>query len=221
MRHDIRHAERCFQLEGKCVSSEAVLVEAGHRPLRTEEQQAAELVVGDDVAVERDGTLRLGRVVAFDDSTRVALRTSLHGIPVEVRRVGMEVEFGDGSRVVDAAHVQAAGWHCPVCLRTSPHGVPRERPCPRCLRRFRAGFDRWRETALARRRLRRRLARLTSEPAPFAPRRYPAYREAEAQLDDELPELPVAHVGAEPPVEAADHLGGAVIVGQKRRLAAV
>src|SRR4051794_3398059 len=142
------------------------------------------VVVGDQVSVEEDGLLTIGRITAFDESTRVGLRTNFQGIPVEVRRVGLEVEFGEERRIVDAAHVQAAGWRCPVCLRTSPHGLPRERPCPRCLRRFRSGFDRWREAAVARRRLRRRLARLTSEPAPFTPRRYPAYREAETQLAD-------------------------------------
>src|SRR3954451_21034183 len=149
--------------------------------------QAARLslgvVVGDDVTVEEDGVMRVGRVVAFDESTRVGLRTSLHGIPVEVRRVGLDVEFPDGQRIVDAADVQACGWRCPVCLRTSAHGLPRTRPCPRCLRRFRAGYDRWRETALERGRLRRRLARLASEGGtPFTPRRYPAFREREATL---------------------------------------
>jgi hypothetical protein len=142
------------------------------------------VVVGDDVTVEEQGALRVGRVVAFDESTRVGLRTSLHGIPVEVRRVGLEVEFpGEERRTVDAADVQACGWRCPVCLRTSPHGLPRTRPCPRCLRRFRAGYERWRDAALERGRLRRRLARLSSEGgAPFTPRRYPAFREREAVL---------------------------------------
>ena len=80
-------------------------------------------------------------MAAFDESTRVGLRTSLNGIPVEVRRVGLEVEFPDGEvRTIDAAHAQAAGWRCPVCLRTSPHGLPRTRPCPRCLRRFRGAL---------------------------------------------------------------------------------
>jgi hypothetical protein len=142
------------------------------------------VVVGDQVSIDEDGVLSVGKVTAFDESTRVGLRTNFQGIPVEVRRVGLEVEQGGERRIVDAAHVQAAGWRCPVCLRTSPHGLPRERPCPRCLRRFRTGFDRWKDAAKSRRRLRRRLSRLTSEPAPFAPRRYPAYREVEAQLDD-------------------------------------
>jgi hypothetical protein len=142
------------------------------------------IVVGDQVSIDENGILTLGRVTAFDESTRVGLRTTFQGIPVEVRRVGLEVEQNGSKRIVDAADVQAAGWRCPVCLRTSPHGLPRERPCPRCLRRFRSGFDRWKDAAISRRRLRRRLARLTSEPAPFAPRRYPAYREAETQLDD-------------------------------------
>jgi hypothetical protein len=149
--------------------------------------QAARLslgvVVGDEVTVEESGTLRVGRVTEFDESTRVGLRTSLNGIPIEVRRVGLEVEVEGETRTVDAGDVQACGWHCPVCLRTSPHGTPRLRPCPRCLRRFRGGYPRWREAALARGRLKRRIARLGSDGGtPFTPRRYPAYRETEAAL---------------------------------------
>ena len=143
------------------------------------------VVKGDEVTVEENGTLRVGRVTAFDETTRVGLRTNFQGIPVEVRRVGLDVQFPDEeTRTVDAAHVQAAGWRCPVCLRTSPHGIPRTRPCPRCLRRFRAGYERWRETAVERRRLRRRLTRLEGEPADFSPRRYPTYRQLDAALTD-------------------------------------
>src|SRR5262249_56541378 len=47
------------------------------------------VVVGDQVAIEEDGLLTLGRITAFDESTRVGLRTTFQGIPVEVRRVGL------------------------------------------------------------------------------------------------------------------------------------
>jgi hypothetical protein len=148
-------------------------------------RRATFVVSGDQVTVDENGTLREGRVTAFDEGTRVGLRTSLHGIPVEVRRVGMEVEFADGERrTVDAADVTASGWRCPVCLRTSPRGLPQTRPCPRCLRRFRDSYPRWREQAATIARLRRRLERLNREPADFTPRRFPRYRELEQTLAD-------------------------------------
>jgi hypothetical protein len=148
-------------------------------------RRATFVVPGDQVTVEENGIARDGRVAAFDESTRVGLRTSLHGIPVEVRRVGMDVEFPDGERrTVDAGDVTASGWHCPVCLRTSPRGLPRTRPCPRCLRRFRDSYPRWREQATTIARLRRRLERLGREPADFAPRRFPRFRELQQTLAD-------------------------------------
>jgi chromosome segregation ATPase len=58
------------------------------------------------------------------------------------------------------------------------------RPCPRCLRRARAAYPHWRDLGAARRRLRRRLARLDAEPAPFSPRRSPRYRETEDAAAD-------------------------------------
>ena len=47
------------------------------------------------------------------------------------------------SSETNAADCRAAGWHCPVCGRTSTLGEPRERPCPRCIRRSRIDYDRW------------------------------------------------------------------------------
>ncbi len=143
-------------------------------------RRALAIAVGDGVIVAEDGNILVGRVHAFDQSVRVGLRTVIQGLPVEVRRVGVEVEFEDGSlRTVDAADVEASAWRCPVCLRTSVHGLPRVRPCPRCLRRARAAYPHWRDLGASRRRLRRRLARLDAEPAPFSARRSPRYRETE------------------------------------------
>ena len=78
------------------------------------------IAVGDTVTVEQDGVLTLGRVEAFDSSVRVSRRTAWGGLPVELRRIGVEVRFPDGTvATVDAADVRAAGWHCPVCGRTA------------------------------------------------------------------------------------------------------
>jgi hypothetical protein len=163
-------------------------------------RRALGVTVGDTVVVEHAGLLRVGRVTAFDSSTRVGLRTTFQGMPVEVRRVGLEVRFGeDGSETVDAADVEASGWRCPVCLRTSAHGTPRVRPCPRCLRRFRSGYEDWRDLAAARRRLRRRLNTLDAEPAPFSARRFARFRE----LDDRLAE---ARRRVESTEQTRDHL---------------
>jgi hypothetical protein len=143
-------------------------------------RRALAIAVGDGVIVAEDGNILVGRVHAFDQSVRVGLRTVIQGLPVEVRRVGVEIEFEDGTiRTVDAADVEASAWRCPVCLRTSVHGLPRLRPCPRCLRRARTAYPHWRDLGAARRRLRRRLARLDAEPAPFSARRSPRYRETE------------------------------------------
>ena len=142
------------------------------------------VAVGDDVSIERDGVLELGRVTQFDASTRVARRIQALGLPVELRRVGVEVRIGDEVSTVDAADCRAAGWRCPVCLRTSPHGEPRERPCPRCLRRFRSGYERWREAGRTRRRVQRRLRALEHPPQAFAPRRFPRFRELDDGLAD-------------------------------------
>ncbi len=143
-------------------------------------RRALAIAVGDGVIVAEDGNILVGRVHAFDQSVRVGLRTVIQGLPVEVRRVGVEIEFEDGSlRTVDAADVEASAWRCPVCLRTSVHGLPRTRPCPRCLRRARAAYPHWRDLGASRRRLQRRLARLDAEPAPFSARRSPRYRETE------------------------------------------
>jgi predicted nucleic acid-binding Zn-ribbon protein len=143
-------------------------------------RRALAIAVGDGVIVAEDGNILVGRVKAFDQSVRVGLRTVIQGLPVEVRRVGVEIEFEDGSvRTVDAADVEASAWRCPVCLRTSVHGVPRQRPCPRCLRRARTAYPHWRDLGASRRRLRRRIARLDAEPAPFSARRSPRYRETE------------------------------------------
>ena len=69
------------------------------------------LAVGDTVTVESDGVLTLGRVEAFDSSVRVSRRTVWGGLPVELRRIGVEVRFPDASVVtVDAADCRAAGW---------------------------------------------------------------------------------------------------------------
>jgi hypothetical protein len=143
-------------------------------------RRALGIAVGDGVIVAEDGNILLGRVKAFDQSVRVGLRTVVSGLPVEVRRVGVEIEFEDGSvRTVDAADVEASAWRCPVCLRTSVHGEPKLRPCPRCLRRSRGAYPHWSDLGAARRRLRRQLARLDAEPAPFSARRSPRYRETE------------------------------------------
>ena len=86
-------------------------------------RRALAIAVGDGVIVAEDGNILLGRVKAFDQSVRVGLRTVVSGLPVEVRRVGVEIEFEDGDvRTVDAADVEASAWRCPVCLRTSVHG---------------------------------------------------------------------------------------------------
>ena len=55
------------------------------------------LAVGDSVTVESDGMLTLGRVEAFDSSVRVSRRTAWGGLPVELRRIGVEVRFPDGA----------------------------------------------------------------------------------------------------------------------------
>jgi hypothetical protein len=150
-------------------------------------RRALAIAVGDGVIVAEDGNILVGTVKAFDQSVRVGLRTVISGLPVEVRRVGVEIEFEDGTvRTVDAADVEASAWRCPVCLRTSVHGVAHLRPCPRCLRRARAAYPHWRDLGAARRRLRRRLARLDAEPAPFSPRRSPRYRETEDAAADAL-----------------------------------
>jgi hypothetical protein len=148
-------------------------------------RRALAIAIGDGVIVAEDGNILVGRVHAFDQSVRVGLRTVIQGLPVEVRRVGVEIEFEDGTlRTVDAADVEASAWRCPVCLRTSVHGLPRVRPCPRCLRRARTAYPHWRDLGAARRRLRRRLARLDAEPAPFSARRSPRYRETEDAAAD-------------------------------------
>jgi hypothetical protein len=143
------------------------------------------IAVGDTVTVEGDGVLSLGRVEAFDSSVRVSRRTAWGGLPVELRRIGVEVRFPDGNQAtVDAADVRAAGWHCPVCGRTSTLGEPRERPCPRCIRRSRIDYDRWSDLGRRWRRLHRKLRELDRVATVFAPRRSPAYRELEDGLAD-------------------------------------
>ncbi|MDX6537556.1 MAG: hypothetical protein QOD37_1897 [Gaiellales bacterium] len=119
------------------------------------------IAVGDTVTVEHDGMLALGRVEAFDSSVRVSRRTAWGGLPVELRRIGVEVRFpGGATSTVDAADVRAAGWHCPVCGRTATLGEPRERPCPRCIRRSRIDYGRWDDLGRRWRRLHRRLREL-------------------------------------------------------------
>ena len=56
------------------------------------------IAVGDTVTVEQEGVLTLARVEAFDSSVRVSRRTVWAGLPVELRRIGVEVRFPDGSR---------------------------------------------------------------------------------------------------------------------------
>ncbi|MDX6665399.1 MAG: hypothetical protein QOG68_1605 [Solirubrobacteraceae bacterium] len=143
------------------------------------------IAVGDTVTVEHEGVLSVARVEAFDSSVRVSLRTSWGGLPVELRRIGVEVRFPDGSiSTVDAADVRAAGWHCPVCGRTSTLGEPRERPCPRCIRRSRIDYDRWDDLGRRWRRLHRRLRELDRVASVFAPRRSPAFRDVDDGLAD-------------------------------------
>src|SRR6478735_2092214 len=143
------------------------------------------IAVGDTVTVEGDGVLALGRVEAFDSSVRVSRRTAWGGLPVELRRIGVELRFPDGAvSTVDAADVRAAGWHCPVCGRTSTLGEPRERPCPRCIRRSRIDYERWSDLGRRWRRLHRKLRELDRVATVFAPRRSPAYREMEDGLAD-------------------------------------
>ncbi len=143
------------------------------------------IAVGDTITVEREGVLSLARVEAFDSSVRVSLRTSWGGLPVELRRIGVEVRFPDGTiSTVDAADVRAAGWHCPVCGRTSTLGEPRERPCPRCIRRSRLDYDRWDDLGRRWRRLHRRLRELDRVASVFAPRRSPAFRDVDDGLTD-------------------------------------
>jgi hypothetical protein len=143
------------------------------------------LAVGDTVTVESDGVLALGRVEAFDSSVRVSRRTVWGGLPVELRRIGVEVRFPDSSVVtVDAADCRAAGWHCPVCGRTSTLGEPRERPCPRCIRRSRLDYDRWGDLGRRWRRLHRRLRDLDRVATTFSPRRSPAFRDVDDGVTD-------------------------------------
>ena len=143
------------------------------------------IAVGDTVTVESEGVLALGRVEAFDSSVRVSRRTSWGGLPVELRRIGVEVRFPDGAvATVDAADVRAAGWHCPVCGRTSTLGEPRERPCPRCIRRSRLDYGRWDDLGRRWRRLHRRLRELDRVATVFAPRRSPAFRDVDDGLAD-------------------------------------
>jgi hypothetical protein len=143
------------------------------------------IAVGDSVTVEHDGMLALARVEAFDSSVRVSRRTAWGGLPVELRRIGVEVRFPDGSlSTVDAADVRAAGWHCPVCGRTSTLGEPRERPCPRCIRRSRIDYERWDDLGRRWRRLHRRLRELDRVATTFSPRRSPAFRDVDDGLAD-------------------------------------
>jgi hypothetical protein len=143
------------------------------------------IAVGDTVTVEQDGMLALGRVEAFDSSVRVSRRTAWGGLPIELRRIGVEVRFPDASvATVDAADCRAAGWHCPVCGRTSTLGEPRERPCPRCIRRSRVDYDRWNDLGRRWRRLHRRLRELDRVSTTFSPRRSPAFRDVDDGLAD-------------------------------------
>jgi hypothetical protein len=143
------------------------------------------IAVGDTVTVERDGVLALGRVEAFDSSVRVSRRTAWGGLPIELRRIGVEVRFPDASvATIDAADCRAAGWHCPVCGRTSTLGEPRERPCPRCIRRSRVDYDRWNDLGRRWRRLQRRLRELDRVSTTFSPRRSPAFRDVDDGLAD-------------------------------------
>lgn len=143
------------------------------------------IAVGDTVTVEQDGVLTLGRVEAFDSSVRVSRRTVWGGLPVELRRIGVEVKYPDGSvATVDAADVRAAGWHCPVCGRTSTLGEPRERPCPRCIRRSRIDYGRWDDLGRRWRRLHRKLRDLDRTATTFSPRRSPAFRDVDDGLAD-------------------------------------
>jgi predicted nucleic acid-binding Zn-ribbon protein len=143
------------------------------------------IAVGDTVTVESEGMLSLARVEAFDSSVRVSLRTSWGGLPVELRRIGVEVRLPDGAvTTVDAADVRAAGWHCPVCGRTSTLGEPRERPCPRCIRRSRIDYGRWDDLGRRWRRLQRRLRELDRVATVFSPRRSPAFRDVDDGLID-------------------------------------
>ena len=177
-------------------------------------RRALAIAVGDTVSVERDGVLRVGDVAAFDSSVRVGIRTALGGIPIEIRRIGVEVEYPDGEReTVDAAEVAACGWRCPVCLRTSAHGLARVRPCPRCIRRFRRDYPRWGDLAGERRRLRRRIERLRAQPTAFAPRRVKQFRELADALDD-------ARMRAASLERTREALAGAVERAQADELAA-
>ncbi|MDX6541202.1 MAG: hypothetical protein QOI71_2812 [Gaiellales bacterium] len=143
------------------------------------------IAVGDTVTVEHEGVLSLARVEAFDSSVRVSRRTSWGGLPVELRRIGVEVRFpGGATSTVDAADVRAAGWHCPVCGRTATLGEPRERPCPRCIRRSRIDYARWDDLGRRWRRLQRRLRELDRAASVFAPRRSPAFRDVDDGLGD-------------------------------------
>ena len=147
-------------------------------------RRALAIAVGDGVIVAEDGNILVGTVKAFDQSVRVGLRTVISGLPVEVRRVGVEIEFEDGTvRTVDAADVEASAWRCPVCLRTSVHGVAHVRPSPAASG---ARGPRIRTGGISVLRVAgwRRLARLDAEPAAFSPRRSPRYRETEDAAAD-------------------------------------
>ena len=129
---------------------------------------------------------RSGRVEAFDSSVRVSRRTAWGGLPVELRRIGVEVRFPDGSRLDRRRRRRAAraGWHCPVCGRTSTLGEPRERPCPRCIRRSRIDYE-----PLGRPRPplappAPQLRELDRVATPFSPRRSPAFRDVDDGLAD-------------------------------------
>ena len=79
---------------------------------------------------------------------------------------------------------RAAGWHCPVCGRTSTLGEPRERPCPRCIRRSRIDYGRWDDLGRRWRRLHRKLRDLDRVATTFSPRRSPAFRDVDDGLAD-------------------------------------
>jgi hypothetical protein len=143
------------------------------------------IAVGDTVTVEQEGVLTIARLEAFDSSVRVSRRTAWGGLPIELRRIGAEVRFPDGTvATVDAADVRAAGWHCPVCGRTSTLGEPRERPCPRCIRRSRIDYGRWDDLGRRWRRLHRKLRELDRTASAFSPRRSPAFRDVDDGLAD-------------------------------------
>ena len=111
--------------------------------------------------------LTLGRVEAFE-SRCASAGDRVGRVPIELRRIGVEVRFPTARSRPSNPPTSARGLALPR-VRADEHArrAPRA-PCPRCIRRSRIDYERSDELGRRWRRLRRKLRELDRVATPFS-----------------------------------------------------